>query len=164
MADDVIPVPVDPPRPAPRDASAAAIGHAAAGMLDYLIGVIDREDRLESGTGTWRSTFAADEAAAPEAVRSSVLRMLRLAAEAENFALLELLAAAEGATIEELGLKLGAGRLPLAERISDLVSAGLVVKSPEAGQVRATEAGAAVVRLVEQAVAIGARALKRSET
>jgi hypothetical protein len=130
-------------------------------MLDYLMGVIDREDRLESGTGEWRSTFAADEGAGSEAVRSSVLRLLRLAADAENYAVLEVLASGEGVSIGDLATKLGSGRLPLAERISDLVSAGLVVKVPEADQVRATEAAGALVALIGDAVEAGARDLRR---
>jgi hypothetical protein len=129
-------------------------------MLDYLIGVIDREDRLESGTGAWRSEFSADEKAAPEAVRGSVLRQLRMATDADNFALLEILDGEDGASAGDLAAKLDVGRLSLAERISDLVSAGLVVKLPEADQVRATGAARALVRLVADAAAVGARDLR----
>lgn len=159
MVDEVVPVPIDIPRREPPNAAAVSIGRAAAGMLDYLMSVIDREDRLESGSGTFLSTFRADESAAPEAVRSSVLRLMRIATDAENFAVLEMLAKADGASIGDVAKKLGAGRLPLAERISDLVSAGLVVKLPEADQVRATEAAHVVVRLIGEAVAAGARDL-----
>ena len=155
MDDEVTPVPVDLPRRESVEPLGRAVGHAAAGMLDYLIGVIDREDRLESGSGTWRTEFARDDAAAPEAVRGSALRLLRLAADADNFALLELIVGDEGASLGDLSTRLGSGRLPLAERVSDLVSAGLVVKIPEADQVHPTEAAEAIVRVVHDAVRVG---------
>ncbi len=43
----------------------------------------------------------------------------------------------------------------MAERVGDLVSAGLAAKMPEADQVAGTGAGRAVVDLVRQAVAAG---------
>jgi biotin operon repressor len=161
LAEEPVPVPIDIPRREPLEPIATSLGLAAAGMLDYLIGVIDREDRLESGTGAWRSGFAAEEGAAAEAVRSSVLRQLRLATDADNFAVLEALADAQGMSAADLAAQLGIGRLPLAERISDLVSAGLVVKLPEVDQVRSTEAGRMLVSLIADAVAAGARDLRR---
>jgi hypothetical protein len=48
----------------------------------------------------------------------------------------------------------------LAERIGDLVSAGLVAKIPEANQVGGTQAGAAIVELVARAISVGARELE----
>ena len=42
------------------DPTAVALGMDVAGMLRYQIGVIDREDRLESGTGNWKETFRED--------------------------------------------------------------------------------------------------------
>jgi hypothetical protein len=56
-----------------------------------------------------------------------------------------------GTPVEDLVKTTGLGRLPLAERIGDLVSAGLAAKLPEANQIVGVPAGTALVRLVEAA-------------
>ncbi len=135
------------------------LGRAIAGVLRHLGAVLDREDRLESGTGTWLEDFTADAAAAEEAVRDGTLRTLRMAAEPLNFAILEALSPVSGTPAQLLAEATGLGRLPLAERVADLVSAGLAVKLPEANQVAGTAAGAAIVDIVHRAVDAGVRDL-----
>lgn len=133
------------------------LGESVGGMLRYLVGVIDREDRLEVGTGTWRASFATDPEARHRSVTESVLRALRTAAEPANFAILAALAAGTGRPIDAVAADVGLPRPAVDERISDLVSAGLVSKVPEAAQVVATEAATAFVAVVAEAVRVGER-------
>lgn len=130
-------------------------------MVRYMMGVIDREDRLESGTGGWLAGIVDDAAALERSVLDSVLRALRLACDSRNFELLVALAEQGHATMEALEERTGLDRPSVAERVADLTSAGLVVKNPEAGQVSITEAGRAVVGLVGEAVDSGTRELRR---
>jgi hypothetical protein len=127
------------------------LGDAAAQVLRLHMSAIDREDRLESGTGEWRRTFVDDETARTAAVEEAVRRALRTALDPVNFAILGRLRDNIGIPIEELSEAMGLGRLPLAERIGDLVSAGLVSKIPEANQVAGSPLAAALVGLVEKA-------------
>ncbi len=135
------------------------MGRAVAGVLRHLGAVLDREDRLESGTGTWLEDFSSDAGAAEEAARDGTLRAIRMAADPLNFAILEALSPDAGIPAQALAEATGLGRLPLAERVSDLVSAGLAVKLPEANQVAGTAAGAAIVAIVHRAVDAGVRDL-----
>jgi len=123
--------------------------------------VIDREDRLESGTGEWKAGVLADSDARLEAAESAVLRALRMAADATNFSILKALSDGIGTPVDELCGATGLGRLELAERLGDLVSAGLAAKVPEANQVAGVPAGAALVELVANASARAARDLGR---
>lgn len=148
-------------RPAPPIGPATRLGEGVAGMVRYMMGVIDREDRLESGTGAWLGDIVGDPGALERSVRDSVLRALRLACDSRNFDLLATLAEADNAPMESLGTRTGLDRPSVAERVGDLTSAGLVTKIPEAGQVAITEAGRAVVGLVGEAVDAGTRALTR---
>ncbi len=135
------------------------LGQAAADVLRLHRAVIDREDRLESGTGAWLQLLGADEAARAGAVTESVLRALRMASDATNFAILSLLHESVGTPIADLQTATGLGRLSLSERIGDLVSAGLASKIPEANQVAGTAAGAAIVGVVRSAGRVGGRDL-----
>jgi hypothetical protein len=74
-----------------------------------------------------------------------------MASDATNFRILQSLTDGVGTPVEKLVEASGLGRLALAERIGDLVSAGLAAKIPEANQVAGVPAGAALVRLVESA-------------
>ncbi len=141
--------------------SAAALGEGVAAMVRYMMSVLDREDRLEAGTGEWLGTVVADAAAVERSVRESILRALRLACESRSFEILTVLAEAGHATMATLEDRTGLDRPSVAERVADLTSAGLVTKSPEAGQVGITAAGGAVVVLVESAVDAGTRDLRR---
>jgi hypothetical protein len=134
---------------------ASMLGDTAAQVLRLHMSVIDREDRLESGTGEWRRTFVDDGAARTAAVEEAVVRALRTALDPVNFSILGRLRDNVGTPIEELSEATGLGRLPLAERIGDLVSAGLVSKIPEANQVAGSALAAALVGLVERAGKVG---------
>ncbi len=137
------------------------LGQSAADVIRLHMGVIDREDRLESGTGSWLATFFSDEDVRATAVRESVTRAIHTASDANNFAILSLLSPGIGTPIETIERASGLTRLPLAERLGDLISAGLATKIPEANQVAGTAAGAAMVELVNQAGEQGSRDLIR---
>lgn len=139
---------------------ATPIGRGAAQTLLHLIAVLDREDRLESGTGEWLTEFRSDAAAGREAVREGVLRALGMAADPTNFRILEALSASGSVGTGLLTETVGLGELPLGHRVGDLVSAGLAAKQPETNQVAATAAGNALVDLVHQAVTAGAKAFE----
>ncbi len=134
---------------------AEPLGRGVAAMVRYLAGVVDREDRLESGTGTWKASFESDSPAQRQAVRQSVLRSLATAADPVNYSILDALAIYGNQSTAALERLTGLGRLPLAERVGDLVSAGLATKIPEGDQVAGTGAGRALVELVQRAVAAG---------
>jgi len=133
----------------------AALGHGVAGMLRHLMAVLDREDRLEAGTGDWLTDFSADEPGRARAVRASVLRALRMAVDPVGFTILETLDGVAGRPTSELAKRAGIDQLSAAEMVSDLVSAGLAVKLPEAGQVAGTPAGSSIVELVRAATKAG---------
>ncbi len=161
MANRTIPISITPSPPAePPGNLAAALGGATAAMLSYLIDVVDREDRLESGSGRFRDDLAADHGARRRAVEESVLRSLRLAADPLTFPILAHLKDHGPVSVGDLAVTVGLPRLSVEERISDLVSAGLAAKLSARGQVAGTEAGDAVVALVREAVATGAAALR----
>lgn len=119
--------------------------------MRLYMSVIDREDRLESGTGEWLASFRDEPGEREAAARESVLRALRMASDATNYRILESLSDGIGTPIEDLTRATGLDRLALAERIGDLVSAGLAAKLPEANQVVGVPAGSAIVTLVESA-------------
>lgn len=168
MADQSTPLTIGGAASLPQEAGevtdqgdlAAPLGLGAAQTLSYLIAVLDREDRLESGTGEWLAKFRADTGASREAVREGVLRALGMAADPTNFHILEALSASGSVGTGSLAETVGLGELPLGHRIGDLVSAGLAAKQPETNQVAATAAGLAMVELVHQAVTEGAKALR----
>lgn len=119
--------------------------------MSLYISVIDREDRLESGTGEWLSSFKGEPGEQLAAARESVLRALRMASDSTNYRVLRALRDGVGTPIEDLARKTGLTRLALAERIGDLVSAGLAAKLPEANQVVGVPAGTALVGVIEAA-------------
>jgi hypothetical protein len=138
---------------------AASLGRAAARVLSYLIQVVDREDRLESGSGRFREELEADADGRWRAVEDAVLRALRLAAEPINYRILERLAKVGVIDVPDLVSLTGLPRLSIEERVSDLTSAGLAAKVTSAGQVGGTEAGTALVGLIRDAVAAGSSEL-----
>jgi len=150
LGDNAIPVSIGK-QADPVDALAEVLGQSASDILRLHLSVIDREDRLESGTGEWLSSFRADRDDRESVARESVLRALRMASDATNFRILQKLTDGVGIPIEDVSAASGLGRLALAERLGDLVSAGLAAKIPEANQVAGVPAGAALVRLVETA-------------
>ena len=138
-------------QPDPVDGLSLILGQSAADILRLHMSVIDRENRLESGTGEWLSSFRSNADERVSASRESVLRALRMASDATNFRILQSLTDGVGTPVEKLVRASGLSRLALAERIGDLVSAGLAAKIPEANQVAGVRAGTALVRLVESA-------------
>jgi len=145
-----VPLHLGPTRRADPLVEDLAAGIAA--MIRYRIAVVDREDRLEVGSGEWLAGFLADDDARAGAVRDVVLRALRIGLDPIEFRILEALAGEETRTTAELEAVAGMGRVALDERIGDLVSAGLAAKVPEADQVAGTAAGRALVAFVAQLV------------
>jgi len=141
------------------DLTARAIGMDVAGVLRYQISVLDREDRLESGTGDWKGSFRSDPTERELAARESVLRTMQIVSNPECFSILEALHGPENLTTSQLVEATGLGKLPLQERIGDLVSAGLASKVPEADQVLITSGGHAVTELINRAIAVAAHEL-----
>ncbi|MCC7360654.1 MAG: hypothetical protein IT317_14330 [Anaerolineales bacterium] len=124
----------------------ADLSTALALRLRDLARSLDRLDRLESGTGEWLASQQAEDLAA--AAQAMTLRTLRLAADSDNYALLNRLAGAASMSTAELELAVGLGRLALVERINDLVQVGLASRNVDTDQVQATQAGAALAGLV----------------
>ncbi len=158
MVEHVVPVHIG--RTRRNDRSAEEIAEGVAAMVRYRIAVIDREDRLEVGTGTWTSTFLADTAGRSEALREVTLRALQIGFDPVNFGVLRALAGDESMATAELEARTGLGRVALGDRVGDLVSAGLAAKVPEADQVVGTGAGRALVAFVDQIVESADRRLE----
>ena len=120
---------------------------ALALRLRDIARMLDRLDRLESGTGEWLATQG--EGALREAATDATLRALRAAADATNFAILTFLSAHTSAPMAELEKSTGLGRLALNERVNDLVQVGLAGRNIDTDHVQGTAAGAALVGLIE---------------
>ena len=129
---------------------------ALALRLRDIARLIDRLDRLESGTGEWLASQG--EGALQEAATDMTLRALRAAADPTNFALLAFLSAHTSAPMAELEAATGFGRLALAERVNDLVQVGLAGRNIDTDHVQGTAAGAALVGLIHN---IGEATAKR---
>ena len=141
------------------------LSSALALRLRDIARMLDRLDRLESGTGEWLTSQ--DDAALKEAAREMTLRALRIAADPINFALLEYLAAHSSSPLADLETAAGLGRLALSERVSDLVQVGLAARNIDTDQVQGTAAGAALagwISNISEAMANGlAEALQLSK-
>lgn len=125
--------------------------HLAGGLaarLRSLVSVIDRLDRLESGSGNWLADFTGDEL--PAAATEITLRALRTAADPVNFAILEQLAAEDSRAIAQLVAATGLGRLVLSERLNDLVQVGLAARLIDTDHAQITGAGASITRLIRE--------------
>jgi hypothetical protein len=109
--------------------------------------MLDRLDRLESGTGEW--LLSQGEGALAEAAREMTLRAFRVASDPANYVILAFLSARATAPIAELEKASGLGRLALSERVNDLVQVGLAGRNIDTDQVQGTAAGAALVGLIE---------------
>ena len=86
-----------------------------------------------------------------------------MATDARYFGILEALSGPGHLRTAELAEQSGLGRLTLQERVSDLVSAGLATKVPEADQVSITPGGASVVELVREATIVAERDVQEGE-
>jgi len=124
------------------------IAGGLAGRLRLLVRVLDRLDRLESGSGEWKASFAETELS--EAATSLTLRALSTMADSTNFTILNTLATNDGLlAMKKLMEKTGIGRLVLSERLNDLMQVGLATRLIDTDQAQITGAGANIVRLVE---------------
>jgi hypothetical protein len=132
------------------------LSSALALRLRDIARLLDRLDRLESGTGEWLASQG--EGALREAATDMTLRALRAAADPANFAILAFLSAHTSAPIAELETATGLGRLALAERVNDLVQVGLAGRNIDTDHVQGTAAGAALVGLIHN---IGEATAKR---
>ena len=126
----------------------AAIAAGLAGRLRSLAIVLDRLDRLESGSGVWLADFKAKEL--PQAAQMMTLRVLGTAADPANYAILKALASGESHKIGDLIAVTGHGRLPLSERLNDLVQVGLASRLIDTDHAQITAAGAALVDLIDE--------------
>ena len=132
------------------------LSSALALRLRDIARLLDRLDRLESGTGEWLASQG--EGALREAATDMTLRALRAAADPTNFAILTFLSAHTSAPMAELETATGFGRLALAERVNDLVQVGLAGRNIDTDHVQGTAAGAALVGLIHN---IGEATAKR---
>ena len=119
--------------------------------------MLDRLDRLESGTGEWLTSQ--DDASLKEAARDMTLRGLRSAADPINFAILNHLAVHSSVPLADLETATRLGRLALSERVSDLVQVGLAGRNIDTDHVQATSAGAALVGWINSLVEATAKKL-----
>ena len=136
------------------------LSSALALRLRDLARMLDRLDRLESGTGTWLASQADGDFAA--AAIDMTLRALRGAADPTNFAILAFLSRHTTAPMAELEGAAGLGRLALAERVNDLVQVGLAARNIDTDQVQGTAAGAALVGLINSMSEAAAKTLAES--
>ncbi len=120
---------------------------ALALRLRDIARMLDRLDRLESGTGAWLASQQGGDWVA--GAIEMTLRALRIAADPTNFAILAFLSKHTTTPIAELEQAAGLGRLALSERMSDLTQVGLAGRNIDTDQVQATAAGAALVGLID---------------
>ena len=123
------------------------LSSALALRLRDLARLLDRLDRLESGTGEWLTTHT--QADMQDAALDMTLRALRLAADPTNFSILTYLASRSTATMADLEKASGLGRLSLNERLNDLIQVGLAGRNIDTDQAQLTGGGAALVELIE---------------
>lgn len=133
--------------PISTDTLLTNIAVGLAGRLRSLVMAMDRLDRLESGSGMWRTEF--EQAELSEAAIELSLRTLRTAADPNNFALLQLLASDDSHSLSQLIEKSGFGRLILSEQLNDLVQVGLATRLIDTDHAQITVAGASLVSLIE---------------
>jgi len=119
---------------------------ALALRLRDLARMLDRLDRLESGTGEW--LVSQRDGDWTSAATEMTLRALRVVADPTNFAILTFLSKHTSAPMAELEKASGHGRLVLTERVNDLVQVGLAGRNIDTDHVQGTAAGAALVGLV----------------
>ncbi len=124
------------------------ISAGLAGRLRSLALVLDRLDRLESGSGDWMAGFADEEL--PEAALAMTLRALQTSADSANFRILKALESNESQKMADLMEMTKNGRLQLSERLNDLVQVGLASRLIDTDHAQITAAGAAMVELIEE--------------
>ena len=138
----------------------ADLSTALAARLRDLARMLDRLDRLESGTGAWLA--GQDEGALAQAAAEMTLRALRAAADPANFRILKTLSAQAAAPVAELEAACNLGRLALSERLNDLVQVGLAGRNIDTDQAQISAAGAALVGLIDSIGAATAAELAKT--
>ena len=124
------------------------LSSAFAMRLRDIARMMDRLDRLESGTGEWMASLNASRGEIKSASTEMTLRALRVVSDPTNFALLSFLATHESAPTASLEKSVNIGRLALIERVNDLIQVGLAARNIDTDQIQNTAAGAAVVGLI----------------
>ncbi len=122
------------------------LSSALAFRLRDIARMVDRLDRLESGTGEWLATQHPDDWLA--AATEMTLRAFRTAADPMNFAILRHLSEHTSVPISDLEQAIGLVRLALNERVNDLVQIGLAARHIDTDHVQGTTAGTALVGLI----------------
>jgi DNA-binding HxlR family transcriptional regulator len=125
-----------------------ALSHALALRLRDVARMADRLDRLESGSGVWLDTQR--EAGFDAAAQEMTLRVLKIAGESANFAIVSYLAGQTTMPVAQLEQISGLDRLSLNERVNDLIQIGLVSREIDIDHVQITEGGVALVGLLNQ--------------
>ncbi len=129
----------------------SAIASALFPRVRSVILALDRQDRLETAQDFvgWLDALREDPAQVEELAEQAVLRALRVAADPTNFRILRRLAESTSVPLRALMEDLNLGRVPVHDRINELMQAGLAVQELESDDVRATPLTEAVVTLVE---------------
>ncbi len=122
------------------------LSSALAFRLRDIARMLDRLDRLESGTGEW--LISQGDAALQEAAREMTLRAFRVAADPTNYVILKYLSEHTSVPLSDLEQAIGLVRLALNERINDLVQVGLATRNIDTDHVQGTTAGTALVGLI----------------
>lgn len=113
---------------------------------------LHRQDRLETAHEFvgWLESLTKDEAQIADIALSMTLRALHVATDPVNFRILQHLRKEDSISFATLMSETGLSRIPLHERISVLMQAGLAVQELESDDVRATQLTGGVVALIEQ--------------
>lgn len=117
-----------------------------AGRMRSLVLTLDRLDRLEAGTGTWRKRF--EEKELELAVTEMSLRALQSATKTKNYAILKQLSLQPSYSMKELTEVLGQERLGLSERLNDLIQVGMATREIDTDQVQITPSGTDMVKMI----------------
>ena len=126
------------------------IAEGIAGRLRSLVLALDRLDRLESGSGEWLADFNENEL--PEAAAELTLRALQIASDPTNYHLLITLEKHTTLSIPDLIAATSLTRLPLSERLKDLVQVGLAARLIDTDHAQITAAGVGVVGFIRKLI------------
>jgi hypothetical protein len=116
------------------------IAEGLARRLRSLTRVLDRLDRLESGSGEWLANFNDNEL--PAAAAELTLRALRTASDPINYQILITLSHHATLSLPDLIAATSLTRLPLSERLNDLVQVGLATRLIDTDHAQITASGA----------------------
>lgn len=122
------------------------IAEGLAGRLRTLARSLDRLDRLESGSGKWLSNFRETEL--PASAAFLILRALHTASEPTNYQILITLSQNPSLPLSRLLESSSLTRLPLSERLNDLVQVGLATRLIDTDHAQITAAGAKMVEWI----------------